>query len=79
MVTPRGVKSVALEDVECGLCGLSLGLGVPGGRRWCAECGKYVIAKAEQGDAGAVIGAGIAIGIGLATAYALSRIFGNRR
>jgi hypothetical protein len=70
---------MALEEVECGLCGLSLGLGVPGGRKWCSECGNYVLAKAEHGDAGAVVGAAVAVGAGLLAAYALSRLFGNRR
>jgi len=70
---------MVLQDVECGLCGLSLGLGVPGGRTWCSECGKYVMAKAEHGDWDAVIGAGLAIGTGLVAAYVLSRVFGQRR
>jgi hypothetical protein len=70
---------MAVQDVECGLCGLSLGLGIPGSRKWCEDCEGYVLAKAEHGDAGAVVGAAIAVGAGLLAAYALSRMFGNRR
>lgn len=64
---------MGLEDGECGLCGLSLGIGVPGGQRWCSECGRYVLAKAEGGDTAAVAGAVAAVGVGLLLAYFLSR------
>lgn len=70
---------MALEDVECGLCGLSLGLGAPGSRRWCSACGRYVVTEAEHGEWGAAIGAGIAIGAGLLAAYAISRILSGNR
>lgn len=74
-----GYLEMEKQDVECGLCGFSLGLGIPGSKRWCTDCAKYVVAKAEGGDGGAVLGAAIAVGIGLLAAYGLSRLFDNRR
>lgn len=70
---------MALQDVECGLCGLTLGLGIPGKRRWCSECGEYVVSKAEQADFGSALGAGIAVGVGLVAAYALIRAISPRK
>lgn len=70
---------MATCDLECALCGFSLGTGIPGSRRWCSSCGRYVVSRAEAGDGGAVLGAALAVGAGLAAAYLLSRIFGGRR
>lgn len=70
---------MSLEEVECGLCGLSLGIGVPGGKRWCSECGHYVVAQVERGHGRAAAGAVAAVGVGLVAAYVLSRLLGGRR
>jgi hypothetical protein len=62
-------------EIECGLCGLSLGLGLPGSRKWCRDCAKDVESRSRNGDGGALVGAAIAVGVGLLAAYALSRLF----
>jgi hypothetical protein len=70
---------MTLQDVECGLCGLSLGLGVPGARRWCSDCGRYVLENSVQGEGAAVLGGVAALVAGLAAAYLLRSLLAGRR
>ena len=58
--------------LKCAVCGASLGMGLPGDA-YCSQCGQYVFARAAQGDAGAIIGAMVALGLGLLVAYLISR------
>ncbi len=61
-----------LGQLECAVCGASLGMGLPG-NQYCSRCGQYVIGRAVQGNTAAVIGAVIAVGLGLLAAYLISR------
>ncbi len=49
--------------IACGVCGVALGLGIPGEMAACQSCGQYVTAKAQQQDWGSV-----ALGLGLVLA-----------
>ena len=61
--------------IACVECGCRLGLGDPGAFAPCSRCGRWVATRAAGGDTDAVIGAVVAIGIGLVVAYVISRLF----
>jgi hypothetical protein len=69
---------MGLQNVECGLCGVGLGLGIPGTRKWCGACARDVVADIRHGNGHALAGAALAVGGGLLAAYALSRLFGRK-
>lgn len=70
---------MSLGEIECGACGLSLGLGAPGTSHWCARCAGYAISRAERDDFGGVLSAIFAVGVGLLIVFILLALFGGRR
>jgi hypothetical protein len=57
----------------CGVCGLGLGLGVPGEARFCRQCRCLVRVRAKEGDFGGVIVGLLALGAGLAIGAAIAK------
>lgn len=49
--------------VDCAICGLSLGAGIPGAMKYCEGCAKWVITEARQESSNA-IGA-LLVGVGI--------------
>ncbi|MDE1854362.1 MAG: hypothetical protein KGI38_11535 [Thaumarchaeota archaeon] len=70
------------SPLDCVVCGLSLGSGVPGGQKYCQRCESYVTTKARVGS-GAVVGGlillGVGVVVGVATISVLKRVFGGDR
>ncbi len=62
---------MANGPITCGVCGLALGLGVPGTNAWCGRCESYVLAEAQKQDWGGVAVAVIALVVAIVVVAAL--------
>jgi hypothetical protein len=67
---------VYVSPVDCGLCGLFLGAGVPGASTYCTRCAEYITAEAYEHDDSNALGALIALGVGIVLA---TLFFGGRK
>ncbi|MDE1853847.1 MAG: hypothetical protein KGI38_08910 [Thaumarchaeota archaeon] len=68
--------------VDCAVCGLSLGSGIPGGKKYCQRCSSYVITEARAGSGdfvGGLVLLGVGVFVGVAAISVLQRIFGDDR
>ena len=70
----------AEAPVDCAVCGLSLGSGIPGGSKYCGRCADYVRTKARAGSSdslGGLIILGAAFFAGVLVVNFLQRVFGG--
>ncbi len=64
--------------IDCGLCGIALGTGIPGGTKYCRRCADYVVTKARAGSSdalGGLIVLGAAFAVGAVAVAVLQGIF----
>lgn len=64
--------------IECTVCGLFLGTGLPGGGRFCRGCGCYVEARLKQKDYGGAATGLILLGAAALAGYAIVRSLRRR-
>jgi len=71
------------ENLDCAVCGLHIGVGIPGSNVFCRRCGEMVIGRASAGDTGGImkdlLGLAVGVGIGLVALGILTSIFGGNQ
>jgi hypothetical protein len=60
--------------IACGICGFTLGAGLPGSDVWCGRCGRAVVARAAQQDWGGVVAGVAALVVGIVVVAALASL-----
>lgn len=66
--------------VDCAVCGLALGSGISGGKKYCQRCGSYVTTEVRAGSGnfvGGLVILGVGLLVGLAAVSVLRMVFGG--
>ena len=65
---------MANQATYCTVCGLYLGLGIPGGTDYCMKCERLVTTAAFQGNVEGVLGGLVLLGLGIGAAVLVAKI-----